>query len=97
MRFSAEKALRDRTGRSATDEYRKLALDYVHSRHAIAACIAYLRTAARFLPLDAADAKAVKSTIDGMKMSYEGQTGYELAILIGLLDAEAAKVEASIP
>jgi hypothetical protein len=97
LRFSAEKALRDRTGRSATDEDRKLALDYVHSRHAVADCIADLRTTARVLPLNATDAKTVKSTIDGMKMSYEGQTRYELAILIGLLDPQAAKVEASIP
>lgn len=97
LRFSAEKALRDRTGDSTSDEDRKLALDYVHSRHAIAACIADLRKTARILPLNAVDAKAVKSTIDGMKLSYEGQTRYELTILIGLLDPEAAKVEASIP
>ncbi len=97
LRFSAERALHDRTGRFATDEDRKLALEYVRSRHAIAACIADLRKTAIVLPLDAADVKAVESTIEGMKMSYEGQTRYELAILIGLLDPEAAKVEASIP
>lgn len=97
LRFAAEKALRDRTGQYATEENRELALDYVHSRHAIAACIADLRTTARVLPLNAADAKSVKNTIDGMKMNYEGQTRYELAILIGLLDPAAAKVEAAIP
>lgn len=97
LRFSAEKALRDLQGRAATDEDRTLALDYVHSRHAIAACIADLRATARVLPLNAADSKSVKSTIDGMKMNYEGQTRYELAILIGLLDPDAARIEASIP
>lgn len=97
LRFAAEKALRDRAGPSATDEERKLALDYVHSRHAMVACIAELREAARVLPLDATDAKSVKGAIDGMTMSYEGQTRFELAILIGLLDPAAAKVEASIP
>lgn len=97
LRFSAEKALRDRTGQSATDEDRKLALDYVHSRHALAACSADLSATARVLPLNPTDAHSVKSTVDGMKMSYEGQTRYELAILIGLLDPAAAKVEVSIP
>ncbi len=40
------------------------------------ACIAELREAARVLPLDATDAKSVKGAIDGMTMSYEGQTRY---------------------
>lgn len=97
LRSAAEEALRDRSGRPATDEDRKLVLDYVHSRHAIAACIANLRETSRILPLDATDAKAVESAIDGMTMSYAGQTRYELAILIGLLDPTAAKVELSIP
>lgn len=96
LRFAAEKALRDRSGRPATDEDRRLALDYVHSRHAIVACIADLRETARILPLDATDRKSVKGAIGGMTMSYEGQTRYELAILIGLLDPAAAEVEASI-
>jgi hypothetical protein len=97
LRFSAEKALHDRTEKSATDGDRSLALDYVHSRHAIAACIADLSATARVLPLNGADANFVRSTIDGMKMNYEGQTRYELVILIGLLDPEAANVEESIP
>lgn len=96
LRFSAEKALRDRTGRPATDEDRKLALDYVHSRHALAACVTDLRATARVLPLNASDAESIEGTINGMKMSYEGQTRYELAILIGLLDPVAAQAEASI-
>lgn len=96
LRFAAEKALRDRSGRPATDEDRRLALDYVHSRHAIVACIADLRATARLLPLNATDSKSVQGAIDGMTSSYEGQTRYELAILIGLLDPAAAKVEASI-
>lgn len=97
LRFSAEKALRNRTVQSATDEDRKLALDYVRSRHAIAACIADLRETARVLPLSESDERSVKGAIDGMKMNYDGQTRYELAILVGLLDPAAATVEASIP
>lgn len=97
LRFAAEKALRDRGAQPSTDGDRRLVLDYVNSRHAIAACMADLKATSRVLPLGTGDAKTVETTINGMKMSYDGQARYELAILIGLLDPAAAGVEASIP
>lgn len=97
LRFAAEKALRDRAGRPATDDDRKLVLDYVNSRHALAACAAKLRETARVLPLDAGDARAVAAAVDAMRMGYDGQTRYELAILIGYLDPAAGRAEESLP
>jgi hypothetical protein len=97
LRSAAEKALRDRAGQPAMDADRMLVLDYVNSRHALAACISTLRATARVLPLGGSDRKAVAAAIDGMKMSYDGQARYERIILIGLLDPSAAKTEAAIP
>ena len=97
LRFAAEKALRDRAGQPIGAADRKLALDYVKSRHAIAACAMVLQDTSRKLPLSPSDQKVVDNEINDIRSNYSGQTRYALAILIDLLDPDEARFEESIP
>lgn len=92
-RFKAEKMLREGPDAGASPAYRKLAHDYVDSRHVLASCIMALQEARRSLPLSD-DNKALVAQLEGMRANYAGQTKYELSVLMGLLDrATVAKEE----
>lgn len=95
LRSAAEKAQADMKSAASTNRARAVALDYVHSRQAVMACITGLDRAAARLPLDAGDAKLASAESQGMRYNYYGQTKFEMAILIGLLDREAARTETS--
>jgi len=97
LRFAAEKALRDTAGGPIDAADRKLALDYVKARHAIAACAMDLQDTSRKLPLTPSDRKVVDDEINDIRSNYSGQTRYALAILIRLLDPDEARFEESIP
>jgi hypothetical protein len=97
LRFAAEKALQDKAGGQIDAADRQLALDYVKSRHAIAACAMELEDTSRKLPLTPADRKAVDFEVNAIRGNYVGQTRFALAILIGLLDRHEADFERSIP
>ena len=95
LRFAADKAVRENQVQPPSPNVRAAVLDYVNSRTELKRCIADLEKAARDLPVSADDQKAVDSALDFMRSNYDGQTRFELAILIGLLDKDAGEAQLS--
>ncbi|HEX4739190.1 MAG TPA: hypothetical protein VH331_16690 [Allosphingosinicella sp.] len=94
-RFAAEKAVRDATDEPGRVAAQAAALDYVHSRQKVMACITDLEKAGATLPLSAHDRDAVGDRLKFMRFNYSGQTRYEISILVGLLDKNAGAAELS--
>ena len=92
LRFAADKAVRENQVEPPPAEVRTAVLDYVNSRTDLKRCMAELEKAEQG-PLSDNDKKAVDSALEFMRFNYEGQTRYELAVLISVLDKNAGEGE----
>ncbi len=95
-RFAAEKAVRESAPAPGSETARAAALTLVHSRQALMACITDLEAASRAAPFPAADRKIIADRVKSMRSGWFGQTKYEVAILIGLIDKSASAAEDAI-
>jgi hypothetical protein len=93
LRFAADKAVRENSVQPPPPSVRAAVLDYVNSRTELKKCMVDLQKSEQGPPLSDNDKKALDSALESMKSNYNGQTRFELAILIGLLDKETGEAE----
>lgn len=93
LRFAADKAVRDNDVEPPPADVRAAVLGYVNSRTELKKCMADLEKAEQGVPLSDNDKKGLDSALEFMRLNYDGQTRYELAILISLLDKGAGETE----
>ena len=97
LRAAAEKAVRENQEQPAPAGVRAAVMEYVKSRANLKQCMAELRGVSHQAPTSAEDQKAIDSALQSMRAIYLGQTRFELAVLIGLIDKAAGERELSSP
>ena len=97
LRFAADKAVRENQQQPVPDSVRRAVLDYVKSRTELKKCMAMLQTTAHLATITPADRKAVDALLESMQTNYSGQTRFEVAILIGVLDKQTGEEQLSFP
>lgn len=96
-RFAADKAVRENEQQPPPEPVRRAVLDYVNSRMELKKCMAILQATAHLPTITPDDRKAVDSVLQWMDMNYSGQTRFEVAILIGLIDKRVGEEQLEFP
>ena len=97
LRFAADKAVRENEQQPPPEPVRRAVLDYVNSRTELKKCMAMLEATAHRPTITVSDRKAVNSVLDWMNMNYSGQTRFEVAILVGLVDKRTGEAQLEFP
>jgi hypothetical protein len=97
LRFAADKAVRENQQQPVPASVRQAVLDYVNSRTELKKCMAMLQQTAHLATITPADRKAVDAVLEWMDLNYSGQTRFEVAILIGVLDKQTGDAQLSFP
>jgi hypothetical protein len=95
LRRAAETAMQTRGAAPAREADQAQLRDYVLARQAYMACVDGLRVTAAALPLDMHDRGLADRWLKAGRASYFRESATEMAILIGVIDKDAAATERS--
>jgi hypothetical protein len=97
LRFAADKAVRENEQQPPPQSVRTAVLNYVNARTELKKCMAMVQDTAHLPSISPEDRKAVDGVLNWMNANYSGQTRFEVAILIGLIDKRTGEEQLSFP